>query len=92
MSEGDVACISKACFDPKTASGNSTKRIVVDNLTLDQALQINGPIGEDGWREVSHLVVERNNASGTSIQLNHAVSRQDFKDLLAARLAGIQKA
>ncbi|KAJ8063731.1 hypothetical protein OCU04_007594 [Sclerotinia nivalis] len=59
-------------------------RIVLNNVTREQALQINGPIGEKGWREeVFHLEIRDNEASGSSIQINHAVSEEAFYAMLA---------
>jgi len=60
-------------------------RIVIDNMTEDQALQINGPIGVEGWREVSHLEIRDNKAAGNSIQLNHGTSMEVFGRVLAAQ-------
>lgn len=64
-----------------------TSRVIINNSTEGQALQINGPIGEIGWREVSHLEIRNNRATGSSIQLNHATSIDVFKQMLAARAA-----
>ncbi|RAL16493.1 uncharacterized protein BO97DRAFT_420794 [Aspergillus homomorphus CBS 101889] len=33
-----------------------TERIIENNLTQQQALQINGPVGEDRWKSISRLV------------------------------------
>lgn len=63
----------------------NTTRIVEDNLTYDQALMINGNIGTEGWREASHLVIQRNKASHNSIMVNTSIPVDRFKDLLAAR-------
>jgi hypothetical protein len=60
-------------------------RIVIENMTEEQALQINGPIGEKGWREVSHLEIRNNRAAGNSIQLNHGTSMEIFERVLAAQ-------
>jgi hypothetical protein len=72
------------------ASGTKvdSTRIIVDNLTEEQALQINGPVGEDMWRKVSHLEIKRNKASGNSTQLNYPVNMEVFKQVMAARGAG----
>ncbi|RGP69895.1 hypothetical protein FLONG3_7651 [Fusarium longipes] len=60
-------------------------RIVMDNLTEDQALQINGPIGQEGWREVAHLEIRNNKASGNAMQVNHGMSIEAFTQMLALR-------
>jgi len=93
LSDGDIACLSNevasiagdANAAPKPAANDPTSRIVIENLTEGQALQVNGPIGEKGWREVSHLEIRNNKAIGMSIQVNHAVSEEVFERMLAAR-------
>lgn len=72
-----------ASFESTPASASS--RIIIDNITEQQALQINGPIGEQGWREVSYLRIETNRASGRSIQVNHGMSTGMFMQMLEAR-------
>ena len=46
---------------------------------------INGNIGEEGWREASNLIIQRNKASEASIMVNTSQSVDRFKELLAAR-------
>ncbi|RAL64619.1 hypothetical protein DID88_001652 [Monilinia fructigena] len=67
---------------PKDANSIAS-RIVLRNVTKEQAFQINGPIGERGWREVNQLEICDNEASGSSLQINHAVSEELFLQLLA---------
>ncbi|KAK6608904.1 hypothetical protein H4I96_02835 [Botrytis cinerea] len=69
---------SRDLKDAERGSG----RIVLKNVTREQALQINGPIGEKGWREVSQLEIRDNEAAGSGIQVNHAVSEDVFLKLL----------
>ncbi|TGO26626.1 hypothetical protein BPAE_0056g00480 [Botrytis paeoniae] len=66
-------------------AGQISSRIVLKNVTRDQALQINGPIGEKGWREVSQLEIRDNEAAGNGLQVNHAISEDMFIQLLAHR-------
>ncbi|KAK1144194.1 hypothetical protein N8T08_005607 [Aspergillus melleus] len=73
-------------------AGSHTTRLILNNVTLDQALQINGPVGEKGWREVSRLTIKDNCARDKSIQVNHAVSLDVFDRLLAARAATVSTA
>ncbi|KAF2640902.1 hypothetical protein P280DRAFT_480369 [Massarina eburnea CBS 473.64] len=75
----------------ESATRSTTSRIVVGNVTEEQALQINGPIGEEGWWEVSHLKIRNNRASGKSIQINHGMSMDIFEQLLRARTTGHQE-
>lgn len=76
---------------PKPEAGKPTARIVLDNITEEQALQINGPIGEKGWWEVSQLEIRNNRAIGRSIQVNHGTSTEVFDRLLAARASDMTR-
>ncbi|KAL9119463.1 MAG: hypothetical protein Q9187_003984 [Circinaria calcarea] len=95
LSDGDIAWLTDevafltgdADTASKPAANGLTSRIVIDNSTEEQALQINGPIGEKGWWEVSHLEIRRNKAIGRSIQVNHSMSMDAFERLLAVRAA-----
>ena len=60
-----------------------TSRIVVDNLTEDQARMINGPIGEDVWKRVSHLEIRWNTAKGKSEMVNHGMTLDTLKKIRA---------
>lgn len=62
-------------------SGGNT-RITISNLTRLQALQINGPIGEDEWKTISHLEIRDNEAGLASLQVNYPVSGTVFASLL----------
>ncbi|TGO54989.1 hypothetical protein BCON_0098g00110 [Botryotinia convoluta] len=66
-------------------AGRVSRRIVVKNVVREQALQINAPIGEKGWREAVQLEIRDNEAAGNSIQINHAISEDLFNRLLAHR-------
>lgn len=93
LSEDDLVCFNDEVLSsmpdvktsPKSEVGKATARIVVDNITEDQALQINGPIGKKGWREVSQLEIRNNRAIGRSMQVNHGTSMEVFKSLMNAR-------
>ncbi|KAH7357567.1 hypothetical protein BKA66DRAFT_538414 [Pyrenochaeta sp. MPI-SDFR-AT-0127] len=82
LSDGDIAQLSNNPYcltmDSSTAIqpllNNPTSRITINNFTEQQALQMNGPVGEKGWREVSHLEIRNNKANGRSIQINHGIS------------------
>lgn len=71
-----------------TTPGTSS-RIVRNNLTYNQALQVNAPIGTEGWREVNSLTIKDNVARDESTQINHAVGKDVFLALLA-RHSGIK--
>ena len=60
-------------------------RIIVDNITEQQALQVNGPIGEDIWRDVNHLEIGHNKASGNSTQFNYPITKDVFERVMARR-------
>lgn len=99
ISDGDIACFSAEVASPpndtdtipKPVANEPTSRIVTYNSTEGQALQVNGPIGEKGWWEVSHLEIKNNKAADTSIQVNHGTSMDVFDRLLAARSASAPK-
>ncbi|KAF7514904.1 hypothetical protein PCG10_004293 [Penicillium crustosum] len=57
-------------------------RIIIGNLTRLQALQINGPVGEDEWKTISHLEIRDNEAGPASSQVNYPVSGTVFASLL----------
>jgi len=78
--------------DPASNSKHDDSRVVINNLSKDQALQINGPIGEKGWIEVSRLEIRDNEACGESIQVNHATSMEVFDKLLVSRSVGLSAA
>ncbi|KAH6640651.1 hypothetical protein F5144DRAFT_561199 [Chaetomium tenue] len=72
---------------PLTANGDeSTAQLIVsENMTADQALQINGPVGMQEWYSASHLI-QGNKASAKSVQINGAMSPDAFTMLLQARV------
>ena len=81
---------------PKTPAKLGTKvgvssRIVLNNTALDQAVQVNAPIGTEGWIEVEDLTIKDNVAKGYSTQINHAVSRDDFRAAIRGRFAGLKQ-
>ncbi|KAJ5705424.1 hypothetical protein N7536_001113 [Penicillium majusculum] len=59
-----------------------TTRMITGNLTRLQALQINGPVGEDEWKNISHLEIRDNEAGPCSSQVNYPVSGVVFASLL----------
>ncbi|KAM3548797.1 hypothetical protein MY1884_009021 [Beauveria asiatica] len=85
----DLASIQRnrgdASSDLPTASnsGRVARHIVVHNMTADQALQINGPVGMQEWYAASHIVQE-NKATGKSMQINAGVSMEALLELLQA--------
>jgi hypothetical protein len=99
LSDSDISCLRSdrpvplhaAAAALESAASTSTSRIVINNMTEGQALQINGPVGESGWKEVVQLEIRDNRAANKSIQVNHAISEDIFDRLLAARVAGLLK-
>ncbi|KGO42060.1 hypothetical protein PEX1_056690 [Penicillium expansum] len=59
-----------------------TTRTIIGNLTRPQALQINGPVGKDEWKTISHLEIRDNEAGPASSQVNYPVSGIVFASLL----------
>lgn len=80
-----VPLVFDAETSPKYEESKHGARPVLENVTKEQALQTNGPVGEKGWREVSQLEIRSNTADGRSIQLNHGISTDAFDRLLATR-------
>jgi hypothetical protein len=70
--------------EPEDETSTGAKRIVLNNLAREQALQINAPIGTKGWKETEKLVIEKNVATGSAIQVNHAISDEVLDLLLEA--------
>lgn len=73
----------------RDSSAGTTSRRVEWNEANDQALQVNAPIGIGGFTEVDHLVIINNKALKKAVQVNHAVSQDNFDKIMAARLATI---
>ena len=64
----------KALSASSAEGGVSSERVIVGNLTKDQALMICGPIGEDFWAEIGRIEVKQNNAEGNSTMVAYATS------------------
>ncbi|KAM5359540.1 hypothetical protein ACJZ2D_014396 [Fusarium nematophilum] len=79
LTDADVAALPKEERGAKIFEGT---RLIVGNLTKEQAIQINGPIGRDGWVEASHIEIRDNIAAGESTMINHAISMDTFRALL----------
>lgn len=91
LKDSDIASLSdhegSLMGSDNTLLAGSTSRRVERNETKDQSFQINAPIGIGGFVEVDHLNILDNKALHTSIQVNHAVSQDNFDRLMNARLA-----
>ena len=71
----DVDSSSDSGSDSPVSDGIAkTERIVLQNTTRDQALQINCAIGEDMWKDIDRVVIKRNRAGDKSMQVNYAMS------------------
>jgi hypothetical protein len=88
--EASSTCDSNTAANPSGDAEPINSLIVVDNLAEDQALQINGLIGKDGWWKASQLVVRKNKATGTAIQTNVPISLGVFDKLLSHRSANLR--
>lgn len=62
----------------------------MNNLTFDQAVQVNAPIGTEGWTEVNSLTIKDNVARGYSTQVNHGMAKDDFRSAIAGRFASLK--
>lgn len=90
LKDADIASLSDTdssmtVFEEDSA--RSTSRTVDRNEATDFALQLNAPIGIGGFVEVDHLIITENRALKKSIQVNHAVSQDNFDKIMAARFS-----
>ena len=60
----------------------TTERIVKNNTTVSQALMVNGPIGEDRWKNINRLEIKDNRAEDTSTMVNYAMSLDVFEKIM----------
>ncbi len=67
-----------------------TERIIIGNMTKDQALMICGPVGEDLWAHIGRIEIKDCKAENNSIQVNYATTREDFHALLDRQARNIQ--
>jgi hypothetical protein len=67
-----------------------TERIVIGNMTKDQALMICGPIEKDLWAHIARIEIKDCKAENNSIQVNYATTREDFHALLDRQARNIQ--
>lgn len=58
------------------------RRDTIGNFTRDQALQINGPVGEMQWLKLSNINIIDNSARDRSIQVNNVMSEEAFRQLM----------
>jgi hypothetical protein len=83
LTKADVVALSQdisPAKEEKTAAGSSsdafviTERIIVCNMTEEQALMFNAPIGKDVWEKVNRIVIKENTAQGQSTMFNYPIS------------------
>lgn len=91
LSDDDVKELGTEAIDESAVQHISSSRIVTENTCEEQAFQINGSIGTEGWKEVSNLEVRKNEAKGRGIQVNHGISEKILDVLLAHRNATLDK-
>jgi hypothetical protein len=88
-SSGDETLVgdtdSKASSTSSEKSKSKLTRIIMRNMTKQQAVMINGPIGEDIWTHISHLEIKDNTAEGDSMMINHATTPDMFFRLMDLR-------
>jgi hypothetical protein len=90
LSKAEVASLS---IEGPSAPGEGTgaagapldakaiERIIIGNSSEGQAIQLNAPIGEDLWREIS-VRIENNMAGGNSTQFNFPSKWETTKYML----------
>jgi hypothetical protein len=83
LSDADLARLPGEAVESKIVQG---MRIVEDNLSEAQAVQINGPVGGQDWVDVSHVAVRRCVSHDQSAQINAPMSTDAFMALLDNRV------
>ncbi|KAI8930929.1 hypothetical protein NX059_011944 [Plenodomus lindquistii] len=74
---------------PSPESVVKTERIIIRNVSRNQAIQINAAIGKDLWSSIDRLVVRDNVAEDDSMQFNHAMELDVALKLFACRDAPV---
>lgn len=69
-----------------TTAGAASSRVIRDNETSDSAFMLNAPVIRNGanvdlWRDIAHVEVMRNTASGSSHMINYANSIENIEYL-----------
>ena len=82
LNQDDLEQIGVSVSSNNGSLSKRTSRVIVGNLTRLQALQVNGPVGEDEWKTISHLEIRDNTAGLASSQVNYPVSGTVFASLL----------
>lgn len=78
--------------DSDTSSTGSRKnklsltRIIIRNVTKEQAAMINAPIGKDLWTHISRLEIKDNRAEGDSMMINYAMTPEHFFKVMQLRM------
>lgn len=92
LTEDDIASLSteKAFLASKEAGATGgttpeTSRIIRENQASGPALQVNTAIGEDVWKDVGSVTIERNQTGGTASQWNYPISADTFLATLEMR-------
>jgi len=79
-----TSTVSNTQSATKSPKSPSLSQIILDNVTLEQALQINGSVGGKIWQNI-RIEIRGNKASGQSTQVNHTISDEAFDRMVAAR-------
>lgn len=74
---------SSMSFESKMRT--STERIVLSNMAKDQAIQLNGPLGKDIWKDVDRVVIKNNIAEHDAVQINYINTLEDTMALMTLR-------
>lgn len=90
LKDPDIASLSgsedSSLFDDKSTLLGETSSRVERNESHQEALQINSAIGIGGYAEVAHVIIVDNKALDQSIQVNHAISQENFNAILLMKL------
>jgi hypothetical protein len=60
----------------------STERIILNNMSKSQAMQINAPMGRDIWKMIDRIVIQNNVAEDGAVQINYTNTLEDTMALI----------
>lgn len=75
---------SMAVGEQDNTSGKGTSLKVDNNRAEPRALQLNSPIGTEGFLKIDHVTIISNTASSEAAQVNHPVSQANFDKIFNA--------
>ncbi|KAF5230788.1 hypothetical protein FAUST_9608 [Fusarium austroamericanum] len=87
LTQQDMQSMLSAMQPPDRGGNSDTERIIIDNVAMFPATQINAPLGEDIWAKIAKIVIERNVAERWSTQINYPMRIYAFLYAIVPQLA-----